>query len=216
MPARFVGAWQRAELRLDGAVADPDEDAEVLWLQAERWYADLRVPLVDPGGPVEAFAGPARWDDPQFTWEHHLDWLGTYPSDVGTFESDGAELVERGTFVSGDAVIEYEERWVRAGPDTDFVVARGAVGSGMAVLVEVGRHRLVLVDQRTDGGEFSVQRAERSGEGWSTTFARGVELGSIDVPMGAHAVVGAEIRIGPWTSTVTEVGDSPPRAQPPA
>ena len=105
---------------------------------------------------------------------------------------------------------------MRAGPDTDFVVARGAVGSGMAVLVEVGRHRLVLVDQRTDGGEFSVQRAERSGEGWSTTFARGVELGSIDVPMGAHAVVGAEIRIGPWTSTVTEVGDSPPRAQPPA
>lgn len=206
MPRRFVGAWRRTELRLDGAIVGPEDDAEVLWLQARRWYADLRIPLIDPGGPVEAFAGPARWDDPLFTWEHHLDWLGTFPSDVGTFEAVGPDLVERGTFVDGDTVVGYEERWVRVGGDSDVVVARGAIGSGAAVLVEVGRHRLVLVDQRADGGVFSVQRAERTGEGWSTTFARGVELGPVAAAGEGGAVLGAAITIGAWTLTVTEVG----------
>ena len=71
-------------------------------------------PHADDGGPVEAFAGPARWEQPIFTWEHHLDWLGTFPSDAGTFEADGADLIdERGTFVDDGRAVPYAERWER-------------------------------------------------------------------------------------------------------
>jgi len=184
----------------------PDDDDDVLWLQAGRWYADLRIPTIDTGGAVEAFAGPARWDAPLFTWDHHLDWLGTFPSDEGTFEDVGDELVERGSFVDGDRDVPYEERWERAAESANFLVARSTSAPGRGVLVEVGAYRLVLVDAREVGGEFSARRDERRREGWTTTFVRGSELGAIELPSGdLRPVVGDPITVGAWTLTVSEV-----------
>ena len=57
----FAGAWRRTDLHIGGRLRD---DADVLWLQTSEWYADLRIPHDDHGGPIEAFAGPARWVEP--------------------------------------------------------------------------------------------------------------------------------------------------------
>lgn len=57
----LAGAWRRASLTVDGAAVA--ERCDVLWLQTNRWYADMRVPFDEAppgtgGGPETHFARP--------------------------------------------------------------------------------------------------------------------------------------------------------------
>ncbi len=210
VPAEFVGVWQRREMRIAGVLRD---DADVLWLQANSWYADLRIPHADTGGPVEAFAGPASWADPDFTWVHEIDWLGSFPTDVGHLERDGRDLIERGTFVIDGEDAPYEERWVR-GPDappTLVALAEPFDGAGWAALVRVGDHALALADAQASGGAgsgFAARREQLVDGAWTTVFSRAIgtqPFESLDLDgLDAAAGPGSLIRNGDRLLQVVE------------
>ncbi len=197
IPAEFVGVWQRREMHIAGILRD---DADVLWLQANSWYADLRIPHVDHGGPVEAFAGPASWADPHFTWVHELDWLGTFPTDVGHLERDGRDLIERGTFVIDGEEQPYEERWVRGPEAPPTLVGLARQGGGVSgALVRVGDHALALANDRTADGAgagFAARREQLVDGVWTTVFDRAIGA----EPFEPFALEGLDASAGPGTS----------------
>lgn len=207
-PVPFVGAWRRASMVFDGVARD---DADVLWLQAGEWYADLRIPLVDGGGAVEAFAGPATWTDPVFTWTHELDWLGTFAEDAGQLERVPATgpvpgtLVERGSAEVEGRTVDYVEEWVIISPPDPPLLVAGRVDDAAgerACLVRVGAHALVMVDARPVGGGFGVRREEQVAGVWTMVFERIVGR----LP-GGSLVPGAGSHIDGRLRSMASVGD---------
>jgi hypothetical protein len=55
VPMRYRGVWRRKLLIAPGVI---DTDSTVLWLQASRWHADIRIPARRP-----SFAGVAALSD---------------------------------------------------------------------------------------------------------------------------------------------------------
>ena len=153
LPAEFAGAWQRTDLRIGGELRD---DADVLWLQTTEWYADLRIPHDDHGGAIEAFAGPARWVEPYFTWLHQIDWVGSFPDDVGHLTWDGSALIETGWFECDPKDKPYEERWVPCQPASPRLAAVRSTIDRRAAHVRVGHEAITLVDDRPAGGGFAA------------------------------------------------------------
>lgn len=144
LPPRFVGAWQRRSIALDGG--EPFESHHVIWLQGPSLHADLRCPL-GPGGGFTCFAGTTHWDAPFLRWRHEIELAQAAGDDVGEVSWDGEDLVEQGTF----GTTRYREVWRRVGPAGAPVAEVRAVSS---IVVTVGPHRLAVVDQRPRGGEF--------------------------------------------------------------
>jgi hypothetical protein len=175
LPAAFIGGWRRTELVVGGRARD---DADVLWLQGAEWYADVRIPHHDRGGPVEAFAGPARWEPPRFTWEHRLDWLGSFPDDVGHLAWDGDDLIETGVFDVDGHHQPYSERWVRAGAGAPRLVAVSA-GERPIVAIRVAADAIVVAAGPADGG-FAVRRDVVDGGAVKARFSR--EEGTAPLP----------------------------------
>ena len=86
-------------------------------------------------------------------------------------------MIERGSFDEGGRAVPYQERWVRDAADTDVLVARLDAPGAQAVLVEVGPHRLVLVDAQGPGEAPVSARRDQHREGaWATVFVRGPGL----------------------------------------
>ena len=192
--AWFTAPWRRQDLHVDGVLRD---DADVLWLQAGEWYADLRIPHIDAGGPVEAFAGTATWSEPHFTWHHDVDWIGSFPEDVGHLELDGDDLIERGTFSVDGRDAPYEERWVRSGPEGPALVA---TGEG-AMLVRVADHVIAMV-RRTDGG-FVASRYDLVDGRWRAVFCRATSGAVPTLPaLGGDLAVGDRLELGVHALTV--------------
>ena len=193
LPLEFAGAWRRTDLHVGGRLRD---DADVLWLQTSEWYADLRIPHDDDGGPIEAFAGPARWVDPYFTWMHHIDWVGSFPDDVGHLAWDDGVLIETGWFEAEPKDEPYEERWVPDAVKGPRLVATRTTEGCRAVLVRVGDEAITLVDERMAGGGFAARRDQRLDGRWSCRLSRAIgrdELGPPELeaapPVGDELVV---------------------------
>ena len=179
VPPALSGVWRRRDLVVGG---EPRDDADVLWLQAGDWYADLRIPREDGGGAVEAFAGPSSWSPPQFTWAHDVDWLGSFPEDVGHLEPSGDDLIETGTFSIDGADVPYHERWARSGPGAPHAALVAEGPFGRAVVVQVGSHRIAMADGRSVGGGFAARRDDHDGERWAIIFERAVGTDPVVVP----------------------------------
>jgi hypothetical protein len=176
VPACFVGAWRRVSIAFDGGVLD--EPSDVLWLQARRGFADVRVPSRRGGEPA-AFAGTTTWEPPALTWHHRLDLAPPAPDsapgppDVGAVEWRGDDLVERGTTVLDGVPTPYEEVWRReTGAPTPVVVLvrGGAAGAGGGMLVRVGADAIVIA--ATDRG-LAARRDRRDGAHWWTVGSVG-------------------------------------------
>jgi hypothetical protein len=165
VPPELVGGWRRTELVVGGEARD---DADVLWLQGAEWYADVRIPHDDHGGPVEAFAGPAAWDPPHFTWHHRLDWLGSFPTDVGHLQWDRDSLIETGTFDVDGEVQPYSERWIRAAAVGPRLVAVAPDAS--VAVVRVGEAAIVIT--ASPSGGFAVRRDRIDAGAAEPVFAR--------------------------------------------
>jgi hypothetical protein len=136
-PADLDGHWRRNWLRAPGF---EDTTTRVHWLQAGRWCADIRVPLVRPetnaaslaamSGPdlaqlltAEGFAGHTTLAGDVCTWHRMWNWRGfPCPVDAGTLWFDaGGHLIEDGVHA------DYREDWERvpADPWTAFAVETG-------------------------------------------------------------------------------------------
>jgi len=179
VPREFAGAWRRTDLHVGGQLRD---DADVLWLQTSEWYADLRIPHDDHGGPIEAFAGPARWVEPYFTWLHHIDWVGSFPDDVGHLTWDDGVLIETGWFEAEPKDQPYEERWVPDPVKGPRLVAIRTGAEGRAAMVRVGDEAITLVDERLGGGGFAARRDQRVDGRWSCRLSRAIGRDEIEPP----------------------------------
>jgi hypothetical protein len=181
------------------------DDADVVWLQAETWYADLRIPHHDAGGPVEAFAGQAAWASPAYTWFHDIDWAGSFPEDVGLIERDGRDLIERGTFTVDGAPVPYEERWERQPVAAPRLVARLEDPTVRACVVRVGDHAIALADERPAGGGFAARREELVAGAWSSRFTRSIDAAPLGpLPLDGCPAVGERLVLGRFALTVVE------------
>jgi len=164
---RFVGAWERRSIAIDGG--DHCEPARVVWLQGQNAFADLRVPR-DPLGTVDAFAGITTYDAPALTWHHSLDWNGTFAEyDCGIVEQDGDELIERGEFDRDGSHHTYEEIWHRVDPGDAGVVLTAT----HAVVVRVGCVCLAMRDRRRAGASFDVRHSALRDGAWQDVVVLG-------------------------------------------
>ena len=160
LPERFIGAWERRELHVDG---EPVTDAgRVVWLQTGESFVDVR----GPGGFASdtAFGGTTTWDEPHLMWSHPFDRYDEGDGvDRGHIAFDGEDLIETGGFIAG-AVREYRERWCLLGSGEPVVVAPFDCG----LAVRVGPHAAAIVDRRSSGGGFAA-RYQRLVDGvWRT------------------------------------------------
>ena len=202
VPAELSGVWRRRDLVVGD---EPRDDADVLWLQAGDWYADVRIPHDDGGGAVEAFAGPSSWAPPHFTWFHDVDWLGSFPEDVGHLEPAGDDLIETGTFTIDGAEVPYRELWARSGPGTPHVALVAEGSFGRAVVVQVGPHRIALTDGRSVGAGVAARRDDHDALGWATMFERSIDADPVVVP---EVLDGSpETWTPPPVGAVVEAGD---------
>lgn len=182
LPQRFRGAWKRVSLAVDGA--PPAEHADVVWLQTERAYADLRVPHFGYGDIVAplSFAGTTTWADPFLRWSHDLDLdpeRGPGDADVGKVRWDGDDLVESGEIVDGDRTVTYVEVWRRL-PDGGGGCESHWSDDGSCLVVRVGDHALSVADERSGGGCYRACYRTRHDGGWFVELALG--SGATDLP----------------------------------
>jgi hypothetical protein len=165
-----VGAWTRESIAVGGG--PPAEPQWVRYLQASRSYADLRLDR-DGGGGAVCFAGTTEWDPARSLarWHHDLDLAPAGP-DEGVLEwlSDG-RMRERGTFTGAHGPVPYEEVW-RPLPPGEGGTAALRCDDPPARLVQLGGHRIVVVDDRAGRGGFAARYDHRAG-----TWTPGLTLG---------------------------------------
>lgn len=131
VPRRFVGAWERDELRIAGRAVPGIGRA--VWIEAGGTYVDVRAPGTVASGT--SFGGRSSWRSPAFTWRHDVD-LHPRPGTVdrGVLTLDGDRIVERGTGIDGGAA-PYEEQWRRLPATGGAVTAVAIHPHGLAVRV---------------------------------------------------------------------------------
>ena len=133
VPARFVGAWQRQCLEVDGhAVAGI---GPAVWIEAGGTYVDVRA--LGTLASNTGFGGRSTWRAPRFTWHHDVD-LDPQPGavDRATLVPDHDDLIEHGFGLTG-AGVPYVEHWHRL-PTTTRVTSVVVHDRGLAV--RVGDH----------------------------------------------------------------------------
>lgn len=186
IPAEFTGGWVRQGISIGDK--PPGEDAVVWWLQAPTLHADLRVLLVDSGVDTSAgltsFAGTTTWDGSALTWTRLVDLEGFDGTDTGVASWDGADLLESGTFSSGNGLTRYTERWVRL-PGSEGPL--WACHRDEERLVRAGNYAITIADRRPSGGAFTATAWQLVGDQWQVHHTLpGVPLastppGSVDV-----------------------------------
>lgn len=167
VPARYVGLWRRRLLETpDGG---RDTETQVMWLQTDALYADLRVPAHRPDftgarsladcnagqrawlARQQGFAGILRVDGDTCTWERALDFQPPPASpDAGRMAFDGSLLIEHGIHAP------YLEEWQRVQAAGDDVLALrlvkqasdGHAGACTGVLVALKDFFLYVLDRR--------------------------------------------------------------------
>ncbi|MBW4661998.1 MAG: hypothetical protein KME15_25335 [Drouetiella hepatica Uher 2000/2452] len=174
MSSPYIGLWKRESIQW--ADASPYEDSIVFWLQAERYFADIRIPLNQPLPPQKplldldssellkfakfnAFAGTIDATDSWIRWNRTIDFKPD-PNriDQGSVHFKDENLIEIGEFEFEDEVQQYLEIWVPQSQDVSdrFVLELAqelnatteTVTYPKALWVIVGEHFIRLYDDR--------------------------------------------------------------------
>lgn len=164
VPDALIGVWHRLSISI--ADAAPFEDSDVVWLQAQLCFADLRIPL-DSRRSVTfpaAFSGQTAWQEPSISFHRDLDWQQSSIEDRAELRIDGDTLIEHGMFTHEHRRIPYVETWRREHGAHGVrrvldgrTIADGANRISMR-LVEVDGTALVLKDERPLGGGFAASQ----------------------------------------------------------
>lgn len=210
VPAELVGVWRRRSLVTpDGR----DETTQVVWVQTESWYADLRI----PAGPlvrtdvrrledcnavelvalaqIQGFAGQLSVDGGVCSWRRDLDFQPPGPTpDEGNWEIEGPVMIERGLHA------EYEEVWVRDADVRGPLEAFRRTGGRRGLMVVAGDHFLAVLDRPhpLPGGESlaAIVAAELAAGDRAAALAR------LDMPICYGLVRGGgspwEVRLSSW------------------
>jgi hypothetical protein len=179
--AKYIGLWKRESIQLADAV--PYEDSIVFWLQAEKYFADIRIPLNQPCLPPQtslldldpdkllkfsqfnAFAGTIDATESWIRWNRMIDFKPD-PSriDQGSVHFEGQNLIEIGEFELEDEIQQYLEVWVpQSNHSSDRLVLELAqelnattqtVTHPKALWVTVGEHFIRIYDDRFYSPDF--------------------------------------------------------------
>jgi hypothetical protein len=178
VPRRFVGAWEREGLDIDGAPVPGIGRA--LWIEGGGTYVDVRAPGRVASGT--SFGGRSAWRAPTFTWHHDLD-LHPRPgrADRGELTLLDDHIIERGTGIDGGTAA-YEERWRRLPTGSALALAAIAThDSGLAV--RVGDHAALVY--APPGTRDAAARAwQRANGHWACVITLG-PAGDFPTPDGA-------------------------------
>lgn len=192
VPENLVGVWQRESIQINNDT--PYEDSRVLWLQTPYRYADMRVPMADMQVDIVAFAGRQLWSEPQLTFNHELDYSGSFPQDVGILSWDKETLVESGSVDVPNAKINYVERWLRCTPiviDFESWEVRDNDNVLQAIALKVGEYAMVM----TNLSGFGAALFEQDSSGWKEKTHIGSQVESY--PPWKLALSSSETKL-PW------------------
>jgi hypothetical protein len=171
VPIELVGAWRRSGLLLDGV--RKVDFADVVWLQTPEWFVDIRL-LIDPKleVPTEgvpdffykefAFAGVTKWEAPQITWSHLIDFSLEPAVDSNPAYWEDGVVCERGKATVDGREAAFTEEWLRM---TDDDVVWSADTGEREARIEVGRFAVEIIDDRPNGG-FMATRYHKQGDEW--------------------------------------------------
>jgi hypothetical protein len=180
IPDKLIGAWRRVGLIIDGKRRV--DYCDVLWLQAEEWFADIRVRLnaqdPEPKDAVSlafakegSFAGTASWSAPTMTWKHLLDIRENPPIDASPVKWQNGGIIEGGTMLVDGRNVPWSEEWVRLTGEKDKPIAQI---EPKHVYIEIGNYAIEVKDSRPDG-DFEAIRSECIDAKW-------VKLGAVQSP----------------------------------
>ena len=149
VPPEWRGLWRRLALqRSDGTT---DTTSLVLWIQTERAYVDLRIPL-DRNG-TEGFAGHLDHAGQNARWIRTIDCAPTGQPDEGHLTRERRIMTEHGLH---DPYIEHWWLEDTATPET-------LTDTATHITVRAGNHLLLA---RTQNATCEVSHAQRVADGW--------------------------------------------------
>jgi Protein HRI1 len=122
---QYIGFWKRASIQVgDNA---PSENATVYWLQAETYFADIRIPFSQPllsqpllslnrnsllpFAEINAFAGTIACTETWIRWHRMVDFKPSSNIDQGKVHFVGTDLIEQGESNVDGKVEAYTEVW---------------------------------------------------------------------------------------------------------
>jgi len=179
--SNYIGLWQRRSIQIVDGI--PHEDTVVYWLQAETYFADIRIPFnqPQPNQPLlnlnresllslaqfSAFAGTIASTETWIRWHRLIDFRPDPASiDQGEVEFVGADLIEHGESEFDGVVKPYTEVWV---PQIEQMQDRLVLELVEAVnlqtqtksypkglWVAVGNHAIRLLDNRGYAADFTA------------------------------------------------------------
>jgi hypothetical protein len=154
------GTWRRRWIRWP----DGREDATtaVWWVQAGRYYGDLRLPAPGPRPAApEGFAGELVERDGVFEWRRDVDLRPTGRGDAGRLrflDPDHARMIEEG------ADEPYTELWERVGVAASGCVLRlDRPVFGRGWFVATGADFILATERPHAGAEVSYGRRDPGG-----------------------------------------------------
>lgn len=142
----------------------------MVWVQAGRWFADVRVPRAGLTEAVldraQAFSGTLVCDGTTVTWRHDIDSLGRPPGyeDHAEIEWSADTLVERGA-----GYVEVWERHGRPGAGAGAVLEQRDPGDGRLTgrVVAAGDFAVAVWSSPSPGGTAVSLTGGRPSRGWT-------------------------------------------------
>ncbi len=170
--ADLSGVWRRESIAISDGVAF--EDSVVYWLQAGKYFADMRWPLEPTDKATRqpsAFAGHVQWSAPRIRFCHEIDYSKEHLEDVACIALVDGRLIERGKVNVANQEIEFEEVWmpcivaesivaesVVAEASPNMHVARAT--SGLGYIVHIHNFAIALWELGSDFSAACWHRAD--------------------------------------------------------
>jgi hypothetical protein len=175
---QYIGLWRRASVQIGESL--PYEDTVVYWLQAETYFADIRIPFSQPSlsqplsslsrdnlldfAQFSAFAGKIDCTETWIRWHRQIDFRLSSDIDQGDVHFDGENLIERGESTVDGKVEAYTEVWVPQPDDhsnrlvlelvSETNLTTQATTYPKGLWVTVGNHAIRLYDYRGYAANF--------------------------------------------------------------